>query len=280
MSQIEQAQELQKQAGNYRDQGQGLDAIEKYKQAAELYEAAGDAAGAAECWHMVGVSYKVENDIDNAIETLEQAAKLHREAGNEVGMGRVYRDIGIAYAYRKEHEPALEWLQKSEEALRDSGAEAELGITEAKLGLHYIHVKEYDQADEWIAKGLMHIRKEGHWFYEMTALSHAAALNLLRDNPSQAVTDLWAGIGLIYGADEQGNQKRRLAQIYGLLAHGYKNIGNTNGGVAYFEKSLALLESMEKNVSEVVLEDIRADEFVDSLKDSAPEAYARLSIAK
>jgi tetratricopeptide (TPR) repeat protein len=277
MNQLHAAEQLEKQAGDLRNNGQGLAAVEKYKQAADLFLEAGDEQRSAECWHMVGVSYKVENDIDAAIETLEKAAQLHREAGNKVGVGRVYRDIGIAYAYRKEHDKAIGWLEKSEEALRNSGADAELGMTESKIGLHYLEVKDYDKAEQWLDRGLASIRKESNWFYEMTALLHLAALHLVRERYSEAITTLWSCVGLIYQANEQDGQKRRLAQIYGLLAHGYLGVGNTKSGVQFFEQAVGLLKPMAGNVSEVVYEDIRARGFAERLKTVSRADYDQLA---
>lgn len=277
MSQKEKAAELTKQADNLRNNGQGLAAVEKYKEAADLYDQADDKQGAAECWHMVGVSYKVENDIDAAVKALEKAAELHHKAGNTVGVGRVYRDIGIAYAYRKQHDKAIEWLEKSEEALRDGGNYAELGITEAKIGLHYLEVEDYDKADQWLERGLATIRKEGHWFYEMTSLLHFAALYLAREAYSDAVTALWAGVGLIRQAGEAEGQKRRLAQIFGLLAHGYLGLGNAVAGANSFKEAVELLRPMADNVSDVVYEDIQAQAFAKQLKKVAPEAYDKLA---
>ncbi|HSH31106.1 MAG TPA: tetratricopeptide repeat protein [Candidatus Saccharimonadales bacterium] len=265
------AQELEKLAGDHRNNGEGLKAVEYYKQAADTYLQEGNRQQAAGCWHMVGVSYKVENDIDAAIENLHKAADLNREIGNEIGVGRIYRDIGIAYAYRKEHEEAIKWLRKSVEALEGTGEDAELGISEAKVGLHYLEVHDYNQAEEWLNKGLATIRRTFHWFYEMTALLHLAALRFAQDRPSDAVTNLWAGVGLIFQAGEQEGQKRRLAQLYGLLGQAYLGLGNTAGGVEFFAKAIQLLEPMADNVAKVVYEDIRATDFVRKLREKSSQ---------
>lgn len=280
MRRVDAAQSLQKQANDLRNNGQGLEAVEKYQRAAREFLQAGNKTSAAECWHMAGVSYKVENDIDKAVATLQQAIELYEQAGNQMRVGHVYRDIGIAYAYRKEHDKAIEWLKKSENILSNNKAEAELGITRAKIGLHYLEIKQYDQARQWLDLGLASIRQEGQWFYEMTALSHLAALELAQNRFSGAVTTLWAGIGLIYQADEQKIQKRRLAQLYGLLAHGYLGLGNAKDGANFFKKAVVLLKSMADNVSSVVYEDIQAQDFVKKLRDASPQDYERLKKAR
>jgi hypothetical protein len=112
----------------------------------------------------------------------------------------------------------------------------------------------------------------------MTALLHLAALHLLREQHSDAITTLWAGVGLIYEAGEQDGQKRRLAQLYGLLAHGYLGLGNAKSGVHFFEKAVELLEPMADNVSEVVYEDIQARAFAERLKTVSRSDYDQLAV--
>lgn len=268
---------LENQANSLRNNGQGLAAIEKYKQAADLYEKQGNKQETAECWHMVGVSYKVENDTKAAIENLEKAAKLHHKASNDVGVGRVYRDIGIAYAYNKKNDKAISWLEKSEKALRNSGDYAELGITEAKIGKHYLEISEYDKADQWLQRGLSTVRKEGHWFYEMTTLLHFGSLYLELKDYSNAATALWAGVGLIYNAGFENKQKRRLAQLYGLLSHSYLGLKNPKFGIQLFKMAIELLVPMTSNVSKVVYEDIKARKFLELIKKSSLKEYKNLT---
>lgn len=271
------AAELQRLADIHRNNGEGLKAIEYYSQAANSYLQDGDKAGAAECWHMVGVSYKVENDIDAALENLHKAAGLHREAGNAVGVGRVYRDIGIAYSYRKQHDQAIIWLNKSVSALWGTEQPAELGISEAKVGLHYLEVGEYEQAEDWLYRGLTSIRQTNDWFYEMTALMHLAALRALRRHYTEAITTLRACVGLIYEAGEQDNQQRRLAQIYGLMAQALLGLNNASAAADYFMKAMRLLGPMADNVAAVVYDDIRAQEFLTLLNAKAPTIARRIS---
>lgn len=111
----------------------------------------------------------------------------------------------------------------------------------------------------------------------MTTLLHVASLQLARGQNSEAVTTLWAGIGLIYQAGEQDSQKRRLSQLYGLLAHGYLELGNADASVQFFEKASKFLEPMASNVAAIVYEDVQARAFVDRLKITSADAYDRLA---
>lgn len=270
------AHKLETEADNLRNTGQGLKAVNKYQAAAELYEQAGDPNRAAECIHMVGVSYKIENDLPKALKALHQATDMHQAAGNDEGVGRVARDIGMAYDYRKQFDDGLVWLKRSVEALKDTDNLAELGISEVKLGQHYLETGKLKEAEKWLQQGIASIRQEHHWFYEMTALLPLAGLRLQQKQFNDAISFLWAGIGLIDEAKARPNQSRRLAQLYGLLARGYLETGAVEAAGDYFVKSLKLLEPMADNVAAVVFDDIVAAEFVTSLRQISPDQYQQL----
>jgi len=251
------AEKLEKKADDLRNNGQGLKAIASYSEAKAAYEAADRADKAAECQHMIGVSYKVENDIAKAILELNTAADMCEKLGNKIRVGQVERDIGICYAYNEDFDTALTWLEKSRQHLT-SEAGPELGITEAKIGLMHMHKNELPQADAWMARGLATIRSTDAWFYEMTALLHIGTLDLKRDKDDEAATALWAGVGLIFANDAQDGQQRRLAQLYGLLAHSYLGLQNYNQAKHLFARAVDMLDLMAANVAAVVYDDIAA----------------------
>ena len=259
-------QKLVEDATKLRNNGRGLRAIDKYVTAAKIYSEKGDKEQEAECWHMVGVSYKVENDIDKAVKYLETAASLHAQNNDEVGVGRAYRDIGVAYAYRKKYREAWEYLEKSVDSLKNSTAKAELGISEAKVGLQHLRDGSLVDAESWLNRGINSIREEGNWFYESTTLLHFGELHLMQRKYHDAVTCLLAAAGLIVEAGEREGQSRRLAQVYGLLAHGYLNVGNEKMAADYWLKAEKLLSKMKENVAEVVYEDIKLKEFPEKLR--------------
>lgn len=259
---------LEEEASILRNQGKGYDAVDRYQQAKEVYIRAGDLAHAAGCQHMIGVSYKIENDIAQAMPAYDQATKDYHEAGDPLGEGRVERDIGITYEYQDQLEPASEHLKKSRELLASQPEEAatvngekrdaELGITLVKLGLVALRMSHLEEADTHMMDGLLLIRKAGHPFYEITALTHLAALYFTTEHYDQMLANLEAALGLIYEYDMQDEQTRRLAQIWGLMAHGYLHHGNPETARHFAKKSFAVIKELSKSAAAPLEKDIDA----------------------
>lgn len=263
--------QLLEEGDTKRNNGHGLSSIASYRKALKLAQVAGDWKRAAEAQHMIGVSYKVENDINRSIPELEKAVALYDKAGDPDGPGRVSRDIGISYDYRKNFSQGEHWLKLSVNQLRHTHALAELGISEVKLGKHYLQTDRPDLAEGWIDRGLAKIRHTDRWFYEMTALLHRADLRLFQHRPTDAIADLEAGLDLIQGAGSTYGQQRRLAQIFGLLAYANLQLGDLDTANLYHHKADAILEQLEPSVAAVVMEDIRAFDFTRRIKELNPE---------
>lgn len=269
------AQKLEQAATALRDQGKGLEAVEAYSQAKQAYEQAGEAARAAGMQHMVGVSYKIENDLEHALAAFDEAISDYRAAGDILGPGRVERDIGIMYEYRDQLEPAREHLLKSKAALEAAPEDAttmngekrdaELGITLAKLGLVALRLARLDEAEKYMMDGLGYIRKVGHPFYEMTTLMHLASLYFTTEHYGRMLANLEAALGLIYEYDMQDAQTRRLAQIWGLMAHGYLKCGNPETARRFAKKSFATIDTLSDSAAGPVKKDVRADQLKQEL---------------
>lgn len=273
------ANRLYEMATNHRNNGKGLTAVSVYSKALELYKRVGDMAAVADCQHMIGVSYKVENDIAAAVDNLHKAAELYAELGNAVRLAAVHRDIGLTYMYAGKHQEARPWLERSVNELANQSfeeAQNELAISQAKMGHHYLRVGDLGKADDWLDAALETIRQSDHWFYEMTILLHVAELQIGQEHFSNALTSLWAALGLVMDARESAKQKRRIAQIKGMMASCYLAMDNPARSVRMMNSAMATLSGMAKNVASVVLADISASKYLSDLQKSYPGHYYRL----
>jgi tetratricopeptide (TPR) repeat protein len=257
---VNRIEQLIRDGDTHRNNGQGLKAVAAYREAARLAAEAGEWSQAAAAQHMLGVAYKVENNIDAALAELHRALPLYERAHDPDGAGRVARDLGIAYDYRGQYTEGEPWLQRSVDALKSTANLPELGISEAKLGLHYLQTGHLAQAERWIDRGLATIRRSHNWFYEMTALLHRATLRLAQHRPADAIADLTAAQSLIEQAGESDHQHRRLAQIHGLLAQAYFQQADRPTARGHYRQATDLLTPMPANVAAVIRADINADE--------------------
>ncbi len=274
---------LEEKAGQLRNAGKGYEAAKAYQQAKQAYLQADDLTRAAGMQHMIGVSYKIENDLEQAMPAYEIATADYEKAGNKLGPGRVERDIGIMLEYHDRLDEAEQHLQKSKELLEQlpddqqsaqsaqesTSRDAELGITLAKIGLLYTRQKKFDQAEGPLQQGLRLIRAVGHPFYEMTTLLHLGSLYFEIGLAEHMLTHLQAALGIL---DEYGlkqGQSRRLAQIHGLLAHGYAQLGNHVMAEHFARQSLDFINSLSVSAQRPLRNDIRAGELEALLKEGS-----------
>jgi len=263
------AQTLEEKAGRLRNQGKGYEAVKIYQQAKAAYAAKGDLAQIAGCQHMIGVSYKIENDLERALPAYEQAIKDYEIAGDPLGPGRVQRDVGIMYEYHDQLDKAESYLLQSKEGLEGlpedlvvndmQSRNGELGITLAKLGLLSIRLKKLQAAERYLMDGLFLIRKAGHTFYELTALMHLGSLYFATKHYGRMIANLEAALGLLYEHNLQHEQTRRLAQIWGQLAHGYLHHANHTTARYYAEKAFAVIAGLSASAQGPIKKDIDFD---------------------
>lgn len=272
MNTSQDARQLEEQATAQRNQGKTAKAIETYKQAKKLYEVSGDMRRAAGVQHMVGVCYKINNDLDSAMPAYEQAVADYKKAGDALGPGRVERDIAIMYEYHDRLDEAEKHLFKSKQELESqpegepnpsvneaTTRNAELGITLSKIGLLYARQNKLEDAEKYMIDGVTLIRKAGHPFYEITALMNLGGLYYLTKHYGRMLANIEAALGLIYEHGMYESQTRRLAQIYGLMAHGYLQSGHQASAKHFAKKSLGIINSFEPEVQGPVRKDVQAD---------------------
>jgi hypothetical protein len=73
------------------------------------------------------------------------------------------------------------------------------------------------------------------------------------------LANLQAALGLIYEHDMNKEHTRRLAQIRGLIAHGYLNCGNQESARYFARKSLDGIAELSKTAQEPLLQDVQAE---------------------
>lgn len=273
MNTLDQAKQLEEQATVERNQGRAKLAIKTYEDAKKLYLENNELSRAAGMQHMIGVCYKIENNLDSALPAYEQAIADYKKAGDALGPGRVERDIAIMYEYHDRLEEAEKHLLKSKSELESqpegepnpsvneaTTRNAELGITLSKIGLLYIRQNKLDEAEKYMIDGIALIRKAGHPFYEMTTLVNLGALYFATKHYGRMLANLQAALGLVYEHGMYESQTRRLAQIYGLMAHGYLHSGHKASAQHFAKKSLDIINGLEPEAQTPLRKDVLADE--------------------
>lgn len=210
--------QLEQRAADYRNNGHIDEAIELYDQLAAQMTLHGDTTKAAGMVHMIGVTHKAANRKQQSLEKLEQAKQMYEEAGDAVGAARALRDIAITHSYSGDYDAAELILLQSIAQLKSTGDSDELALSEVKLGENFMKKGVLVAANEWINRGWSKLEHSKHWFYRMTALLHRAELAFAGGDYDTCETLCQEAITIIKELHKEEAQKRRLAQLYGLIA--------------------------------------------------------------
>ena len=96
-------------------------AVELYKQAAELWHALNERQQEAVCLHRMGAAYFGHNEDQKVIEYSQQALTLYQSLGNRVGESSVLHNIGLAHKSSWDNTNAVKYYQKALDVFREIG---------------------------------------------------------------------------------------------------------------------------------------------------------------
>jgi len=257
-----QAQELLKQATNFRNSGQINQAVKAYKALAKLAREEGDLKTEADAYHMAGVSCKEgiqkpgDEYFKKSLIYYERARDLAVKEGNKLQEGAILRDMAISHAYAKNFEIAIKVFEESIKVFESEADPAALGITLDKRGLVKMAVGDYSGAEEDMRQGLKEIRKGEHWFFEATALLDLARLMVKTKCFGKGVKLAKQALAIYKAHMETEPHPRRLAQIHGTLYQAYRGKGEEEQANIHRQEYEELLQILEPAAIPAVQKDI------------------------
>lgn len=124
---------------------------------------------AAECMHMIGVSYYQDQSHDKAMESLEGALNEFKALGNKEYQGFVLRDIGLNQFAQKDLIAAQSSLEESVELLTEVGNMGHAGMSMVKLGKLFASTGDFPKALTTIDAGIALLLDANEPFFLSTA---------------------------------------------------------------------------------------------------------------
>lgn len=234
---------------NLVNNGQADKAVVLYQEAVETAEKLGEKKWVGYFWQQQGVALMTAGKYEEAIIALEQALKIFGELEDFLNAGNAHRDVGIIKIKQKKYDEAIEWLDISlDELLTHTDDWNAIGVTEAKLATAQMLAGNGKTARKTFDSALANVRKQGDWFMEMTTLLGFAGLDFEEKKYGEMIDKLWACLGIIYEKGDYEIQKRRLVEIYGLLAKGYETTGAVELAGKFRDKAREFLKEMPEEV--------------------------------
>jgi len=251
------------QADNLRNDAKVDEAIQAYRQIAELASEPEELPWRARAFHMAGVSAK-ESVVEegtyyrDAVAFFDQAETFYRQLNQPEEIGALYRDQAILADNAGKTNLAASWFQKSLTELSQVDAPSQLGSSYEKFGLHYFKNKDYPTAERYIRQGLAILEKEpSAGFFHATALYDLARVSYKLSKLTEA-KDLALVSRSWFEADHGlHNYQRRLAQLEGLLSVIYFELNDTKRARQSAQRYQSLLKTFDPLAVQVIEKDLR-----------------------
>lgn len=211
-------------------------ALEKFKQALELYERASDHSNMALTLNNIGEVYRHLGQYNQALNFYQKALLIRQEIRDRQGEGRTLNSIGLLYQSQSQYPQALEFYQQALsiiQALNDKAAEGtilnNIGGIYRQTGKHLQAIETYKQALE-IHRALNDFLGEG------VVLSNLGVTYFRLGEYSQSLA-LYQKALEIFTAHQA---KSKIATVLNNIGEVYADIGQLTLALDVYKQALAL----------------------------------------
>lgn len=216
-------------------------AIEKFKQAYELYVRARYRRGQALILNNIGQGYYSmgEQYTESALDYQNRALLLWREMGDRAGEGKTLASIGLIYFQAKENRKVIEFLERAIPILPEDWKGNKEGALLTAIGTSYGLEEEYQKALDAFLRALPIFRATNNHIQVANVTQFIASTYIsLDDKPrafdySKQACQLWHAVP----------NPVREAESLKLMGIASAMMNNDKDALSYFSEALALLDA-------------------------------------
>ncbi|NEN87416.1 MAG: tetratricopeptide repeat protein [Okeania sp. SIO3H1] len=158
-------------------------AIEKFQEAAKLYQAAGDEAKAASSLNMIGLVYYSLSNYQKSLEYYQQVLSLREKLNHKEGKAYILASIGIVYSDLGEKTKSLDTFNQSLQLFRELKNLSQQAFVLRQIGMVYFSLGEIEKAQNSFDETLEIQRSENDTKAEADTLQTLAMIYVqLGDN--------------------------------------------------------------------------------------------------
>lgn len=216
-------------------------ALEQFQKALELCEERNDQKGMGVAYNNIGIIYGNAGDKNMAIEYFSKSVDINEKLGDKHGLAESYLNIGVIKTAQGDYLQALEYQQKS--LALEKELDNRQGIAHALSGIGEIYaaMDNIPLALENFQKGLSLAEELGNRDKIANSSTNLANVYLKQRNYKRAET--------------LGKKALKVSQELGIITYQrdaskllyeiYKAWGRNNDALDYYEKFIALNDSVE-----------------------------------
>lgn len=243
----------------------------------QYYKLSGDKPKIAKTYKTLAIDYLNDNALDKSQVALFAALALYKELEDEQGMAGIYRVLGVLLGEMEKPEESIKYAKQAIALFEKEGNYASIAIAHFELIKGFTVLaqfeKAYKAADDCIE--IVRTKAQEEIFVPVRAYSYRGDISIKTKDYDQALKDYtkaWelcvANIGeersstyrteignalRLQGNYQEGlehllvgikayeeDENERIWKLYDQITDCYKNLGNTEQALHYFEKSKAI----------------------------------------
>jgi len=293
----------------YNSQGDYSMAQDYFQRTLKIYEEISDKKGLAETLGNIGYMYMQNGNYPEALDYYHQSIKIYEESNNRYFMSFDLNNIAAIHMAQENYPKALEYYQRSLKIKEDLSDVHGIVTTLIPIGVIYIEQGDYSGAMEYFQRGLKICEETSNKKDKAQIVSYIGYIYYYQDDYPNTLKYLRKGLkiqeeisdkeGMIRNLlnigklnEVQGKQKEsiayyeralRISEELGsvimqqdaceYLYEAYKGFGNGNKALEYHEKMLVLTDSLNKNETTKMLQQMEfaRQNLADSLKQVAKD---------
>lgn len=228
-------------ADKLRNQGQSLEAAEKYQEIARSSE---DQQIIGAALHMTAVCFNQAGEHAQAEEFFAQAIKHYQDLVDTFNLARVKRDFGNCQMAQGKLAEAREALSDSIQGFKQNKDAGELAMTQSKLAALMAKQEEHADAQSMAYEAIQFANKSNNKFYVATAYKEAGRVYFLGKKYEAMIDCLYAALGAL--ELEEDSHAKQHAELYLSLSFAYRQLENTELSEATNNKAEEYLKQLDE----------------------------------
>lgn len=222
------------------DLGESDQALERYREAAEIRERIGDRRGVAATLTNLGVLQFLRGEFTAGRERLEEALAILQEIGDDGGVAALENKFGVLEEERGHYDEALAHFRRSLQMRNELGDRRAQAESFNNVGFSYYLLGDFGNAGVYVQRALALYEESGNREGRVIAQQSLGLLDLARGDWSQALEVFLGALKEARELDLRQAEAVSLGQL-GRVAHLQ---GRYGAALDSYRKAIAVVEAL------------------------------------
>lgn len=232
----------------FSSQGKLDQALEYYRQLAEILKELDRQVGLANYHNNVGIIYKTRGKLKEALKNYERGIEIYKEVGNRLGQAMVLNNMGVIYRRWREYGEAWRRYEQALELLKALDDPLTKASTFINMGDVLQDRDKYDESLNYFKKALKIYNRIGNAVGKANALNRIGVVYKNQEKLDEALASYNVASEISNKIGDLGG----LAQVLGNIGNVHERQGNHKQALKLYNESLEMYMRIGDVINESV----------------------------